>query len=157
MKNNSTSLEKEFLAKILKYCAYRERSWKEVEDKLLEWQVPHAMQERIIKFIKDEKYVDATRFTSSFIRGKIQIKKWGKLKVKNELIQKKMWSEEAAQSIDDIDENEYIETLRQLLCKKLKSIKDENTLICKSKLYRYALSKGYESNLIHQLLKELLK
>jgi SOS response regulatory protein OraA/RecX len=48
--------EKQILAKILKYCAYRERTWKEVNQKLYEYHTSDEIKERIITFLKEENY-----------------------------------------------------------------------------------------------------
>ena len=48
-----------------------------------------GVKEHIIKNILTdlilEKFIDEQRFSESFCRGKFRIKRWGKLKIKNEL------------------------------------------------------------------------
>ena len=44
---------------------------------------------QIINSLTIEKYIDEERFAISYCQGKFNIKKWGKQKIKNELIKKK--------------------------------------------------------------------
>lgn len=156
MKKSVSLEEKEILAKILKYCAYRERTWQEVKQKLYEYQTTEEAKERIIAFLKEENYVSDERYTQSYVRGKVNIKKWGKQKIKNELRSKNIKGEDVENALSDIDDTAYRQTLVDLLHKKNASLKDEVKNDRRNKLVRYALSKGYEMNLIFECLKEIL-
>ncbi len=156
MKKSISLDEKEILAKILKYCAYRERTWQEVNQKFYEYNTPDDVKERITAFLKEENYVNNERYTQSYVRGKVNIKKWGKQKIKSELRNKNIKGEEVESALNDIDEVAYKNTLMDLLIKKNKSVKDEIKNDRKNKLIRYALSKGYEMSLIIECLKEII-
>ena len=54
----------------------------------------------------------------------------------------------------EIDEDEYIKTLRKLLESKSRLIKESNAVKKKFKLLNYATSKGYEQSLIMEMLNE---
>jgi len=148
--------EKQILAKILKYCAYRERTWKEVNQKLYEYHTSDEIKERIITFLKEENYVNDERYTQSYVRGKVNIKKWGKQKIKNELLHKNISGEDVKKALDKIDETAYKKSLIDLLNKKNKSLKDEIKNDRRNKLLRYALSKGYEMDLVFNCLNEII-
>ena len=51
-----------------------------------EWGVEEDIIKNILTDLILEKFIDEQRFSESFCRGKFRIKKWGKLKIKNELI-----------------------------------------------------------------------
>lgn len=156
MKKTVSLDEKEILAKILKYCAYRERTMQEVKQKLYEYQASEEVKEKIITFLKEENYVNDERYTQSYVRGKVNIKKWGKQKIKSELRNKNIKGEEVDNALNDIDEASYKQTLMELLIKKNNSLKDEIKNDRRNKLVRYGLSKGYEMNLIFECLKEII-
>jgi regulatory protein len=156
MKKTVSLDEKEILAKILKYCAYRERTMQEVKQKLYEYQASEEVKEKIITFLKEENYVNDERYTQSYVRGKVNIKKWGKQKIKSELRNKNIKGEEVDNALNDIDEASYKKTLMELLIKKNNSLKDEIKNDRRNKLVRYGLSKGYEMNLIFECLKEII-
>ena len=54
---------------------------------------------------------------------------------------------------EDLNEN-YLQTLKLLIEKKAKETKDKNLLIRNSKIARYLASRGFEQDLIWELLKE---
>ena len=57
-------------------------------------------------------------------------------------------------SCSEIDEVQYLETLRQLLFTKSEQIDSENEFVRKDKIASYAIQKGYEAELVWKLLKE---
>ena len=80
---NFTVDEIEF--KLKQYCSYQDRCHNEVEKKLKTFDViPEAREQIIIKLI-NENYLNETRFSKSFVRGKFKIKNWGKRKIILEL------------------------------------------------------------------------
>lgn len=148
---------KEATIKLMQYCAYRDRSHKEVEDKLEEMRMIPAAREQIIIKLMQEDFLNEERFARSFVRGKFRIKKWGRLKIKNELKQRQISAPIINLALSEIDENVYLSTLNQLLEKKKSLIKEENSYILKQKLGNYLLQKGYESYLIFGLMDEILE
>ena len=85
----STSIKtytvKEATVKLMQFCAYRERTHKEVEDKLKDMNMIPEAQEQIIMQLMQENFLNEERFAKSFARGKFRIKKWGKRRIVNEL------------------------------------------------------------------------
>lgn len=148
---------KEATIKLMQYCAYRDRSHKEVEDKLEEMRMIPAAREQIIIKLMQEDFLNEERFARSFVRGKFRIKKWGRVKIKNELKQRQISTPIINLALSEIDENVYLSTLNQLLEKKKSLIKEENSYILKQKLGNYLLQKGYESYLIFGLMDEILE
>ena len=73
-KFKSYSVE-EALQKLMHFCAYRDRSQKEVEDKLNEMHMIDAAKEKIIIELMQEGFLNEERFARSFVRGKFRIKK----------------------------------------------------------------------------------
>ena len=56
-----------------------------------EWGVKEDIIKNILTDLILEKFIDEQRFFSeSFCRGKFRIKRWGKLKIKNELKMRKI-------------------------------------------------------------------
>jgi regulatory protein len=54
--------------------------------------------------------------------------------------------------MNEIAPADYRTTLTELLDKKRRTLRDDSPLVVKQKLVRYALSKGYESDLVWQVL-----
>lgn len=140
------------LMKLQSWCAYQERCQHDVRNKLYEigmWQ--EAVENIIVKLIEDN-FLNEERFAMAFARGKFNIKKWGRVKIKQELKQKRVSDYCLKKALQQIDETEYITTLKTLLEIKGKLIKEKNPIKFKYKLISYALSKGYERDLIFDIL-----
>jgi regulatory protein len=85
MHNTKSYTVDEAQQKLEHYCAYQERCHKEVEEKLKSMHmIPAAIDQIIGKLITDN-YLNETRFAQSFARGKFRIKKWGKVRILNQL------------------------------------------------------------------------
>jgi regulatory protein len=108
----------------------------------------------MIELINDE-FIDEERYARSFCRGKFKIKKWGKRKIEFELKKKKISSVCIKKGMEEIDFKEYLKQLNNQAEKKNKLIKDKNHFNRKSKLAKYLIDKGYESNLVWEEIKEM--
>lgn len=95
-------------------------------------------------------FMNEERFAEAFVSGKFRIKKWGKLKIKRHLKQKKISDYSINKGLAQIQDEEYLETLKQLAENKL--VKGKNDWEKKSKLKRYLANKGYENDLINEVL-----
>ena len=102
---------KEATLKLMQYCAYRDRSHKEVEEKLREMRMIPAACEQIIIQLMQENFLNEERFARSFVRGKFRIKKWGRIKIKQELKFREISAPLIKIALTEIDEKEYLKTL----------------------------------------------
>ena len=97
----------EIKQKMVNYCVYQDRCHQEVEHFLL---IPEAKDE-IFLFLMKENYLNEERFTRSYIRGKFNIKHWGKNKIKNHLKFKGISEKLIVKCFDEIDEDDYQKTI----------------------------------------------
>jgi len=148
---------KEATVKLMQFCAYRDRSHKEVEEKLRAMRMIPAAQEQIIIQLMQEDFLNEERFARSFARGKFRIKKWGKVKITQELKFKKISAPIIKLALTEINQEEYISTLYEIAEKKLKLLKEPDKYKQKRKLADFLLRRGYESSLVFEVTNELLK
>ena len=140
----------------MQFCAYRDRSQKEVEDKLAEMRmIPQAREEIIIKLMQ-EGFLNEERFARSFVRGKFRIKKWGRIKIKQELKLKQISAPIIRLAMEEIDEKAYFSTLCELAKKKLNLLREPDSFKLRKKLSDHLLRKGYEANLVFEVTADLL-
>ena len=147
-----TDSQKDVLRKAALFCAYQERTQQEVRSRLKEWGVWGDDAEEIIAELINQNYLNEERFAKAFAGGKFRVKGWGKRKIKQHLQQRGITGYNFDQAMKEIAPEDYRTTLVDLLDKKRRSIRDDNPLVVKQKLVRYALSKGYESELIFAVL-----
>ena len=82
------------------------------------------------------------------------MKQWGRIKIKYELKQKYVSEYLIKKAMKAIDEEDYWATAQKLYDQKLKQLKGEtNIFIRKRKLTDYLMQKGYEQNIISELLR----
>jgi len=144
--------------KILEYfCAYQERCHKEVENKLTELRMIPEAKEQIILHLLENNFLNEERFAKAFVRGKFNFKKWGKIKIKNELKFRNISSYNIKVSLKEIDDDLYQETIQEVAQKKVNLIRDPNSFKKKQKLIKYLLSKGYESEFVYKIANELIE
>lgn len=155
--DNKFYSKEQILQKLETFCAYRERCEAEVKQKLFSLQVKNEDVDFYIQYLKENNFLNETRFAASFSRGKFNIKNWGKIKIKQALQVKQIDANKIQQSLEQIDTTDYLSKLKNLLIKKNKNIREEDENKRKQKLFAYALQKGYESTLIHQAIKEIKK
>jgi regulatory protein len=135
-------------------CAYQERCQQEMRDKLYEWGLHSNEVENIIAVLISTNFLNEERFAKAFAGGKFRIKKWGKVKIKIELKKRKISDYCIRKGLAEIDDIEYIKTLKDILSKKLKENTKGKIQIRNYKAAQYAQSRGYEGDLIRDIIKQ---
>ena len=142
------------LDKMAKYCAYQERCVKDVRDKLKTFDIPQKEKDEILDYLLDNRFVNDERFAKSFVRGKINQSGWGVNKIRFHLIQKGIDKEIIDEALGQTDEEAYRQRLIDILKTKSKTVKAANDFEKKRKLAAYAMQKGFEGNLVWDILKD---
>jgi regulatory protein len=145
-------MNKQFLQKAAGFCAYQERTHAEVRERLREWCIYNDEAEEMIVWLIENNYLNEERFAKAYAGGKFRIKNWGRLRIKNELKMKGLSEYCIKVGLAEIEEKEYQNKLRELLEKKKEEYDFENQYLKNQKLARYFIGKGYESNLVWDLL-----
>ncbi|WP_055444285.1 regulatory protein RecX [Lacinutrix himadriensis] len=139
------------------YCAYQERSHKEVVTKLKDMRmIPDAIDVIVVHLIQNN-FLNEERFAKAFVRGKFRIKKWGKNRLKLELKRKDISRTIIDIALKEIDAADYLETFHALAEKKAETIKEPNSYKKKKKLADYLLYRGWESPLVYDIVNTLIK
>lgn len=153
MGGNKKSLTAEqALQKLKHYCGYQERCHSEVREKLYKLEVSKKDHDAIIASLIEEGYLNEERFAIAFAGGKFRIKQWGKLKIQNALKQKQVSDYSINKALKQIKNNEYIAALKKLGEEKYASLKEEKRLIRQKKTIDYLLQKGFEMELIREVI-----
>ena len=142
--------------KIKHYCAYQERSHSEVKDKLYGFGLNRKEVDEQLSKLIEENYLNEERFAIQFAGGKFRMKKWGRVKIKYELRKKQVSDYCIKKALASIDETDYEKVLNKLFEEKRASLRSEkNIFIKKKKLQTHLMQKGYEAELVNELLKGL--
>lgn len=146
---------KEAFLKAASYCAYQERCESEVKTKLMALGIRGYDIQEIIDLLKSENFLNEQRFAQQYASGKFRVKKWGKMKISQALMQKGVADDCIHQGLSEINEREYRDTLHSLLRKKWASLSLNDLYKKKSKVVNYGLSKGFEPNVIWEIIREI--
>ncbi len=138
--------------KMVHYCAYQERCMSDVTTKIKEFKLQERIEETLIAYLIKENYLNEERFARVYAGGKFRINKWGKNKIYRALQEKKVPELFILEALNEIDKNEYLSTLKNLIAKKSRELKETNIIKRNKKLATFAASKGFENNLIWDVL-----
>jgi len=146
-----------WLQKLRHFCAYQERSHADVEQKLWDLKVRKSEHGELIATLIEEDYLNEERFARAFVGGKFRMKDWGRKKIIYALKENKVSEYNIKKAMKEINEGDYLKTLNGLAEKKYALLKGEQYLVRKKKTMDYLLQKGYESDLVNDALKNLVK
>ncbi len=140
--------QREALEKMAKYCAYQERCQSEVRQKLFNSGLSDEEIENVICDLIEQNFIDEERFARAFVRGKFRQKGWGKIKIQQHLNQKQISDYCIRKGFEEISKEEYLTKLDEIITKKALNLTHESEFIRRQKTAQYAISRGYESNLV---------
>jgi regulatory protein len=145
---------KEAKLKLAGYCAYQERSQKEVRKKLYELGVYGDDTEEVIVELIADNFINEERFAKAYIGGKFRIKRWGRNKILSAIKQHDVSDYCIRSGMKEIDEDDYRNTLEHLIESKNESLQEENLFVKRNKIAKTLIAKGFEPELVWQYLKE---
>nr|WP_184874019.1 regulatory protein RecX [Chryseobacterium sp. G0240] len=144
----------EIKQKLVNYCVYQDRCHAEVEQKMREFLLIDEAKEEILLYLMKENYLNEERYTRSYIRGKFYIKHWGRNKIKMYLKQKQISEKMISSCFDEIDEDDYRNTIARIYedySSKQKGIQEYQK---KSKTIKYLMSRGFEYEIIGEVIND---
>jgi regulatory protein len=147
---------REAYQKVTAFCAYQERSIQEVKEKLYALEVEEEVVEAIVEQLVEDKFISQERFAKAFAGGKFRLKKWGRNKIRQELKMRGLTDAQIRLGLQEIDPDLYEQALFDLLEKKHRLEKTTSNLERKQKLLRFGLSKGYEQDMIWDVINVLI-
>ena len=149
--------KKEALVKAQNLCSQQEKCKSDIIKKLYDWKASPSDFDDIINDLLKDKFIDEQRYAISYTKEKFRFNKWGKIKIEYSLNQKNIPHNYIQNALEEINETDYDVLLENELLKKLKTIKDTDEYTIKSKLLRYALSKGFENGKVFDITSSILK
>ena len=140
------------LNKVMAICAGREMCNSDINQKLISWGVKVDDADKILDLLTQGKFIDEERYAVAFVKDKFRYNKWGKIKIGAALRMKRIPDEMIRKALESINDAEYLDLLKSIIIKHKKTVKAKNQFDLKGKLLRHCFSKGFESQLIYDLL-----
>lgn len=148
-------LYKTALTKVMALCSRIEYCSGDIRKKLQQWGVSADDENKIIGALVKENFINEERYSNAFVRDKFRHNRWGKSKIAAHLKAKGISGDIIRTALGEIDNEEYMNTIKNLITAHKKKLKAKNQYDMKGKLLRYGLSKGFESSLLYDLLNEI--
>ncbi|MGB4773458.1 MAG: regulatory protein RecX [Chitinophagaceae bacterium] len=149
--------KEEALQKLRHYCAYQERCHQEVKEKLYSFGLYRDDVDQAISILIEENYLNEERFACAFVGGYFRSKHWGRVKIMHALKQKGVSAYCIKKGMQEIDEDAYNKTIRDLVEKKMEQLKGEGLQAYqkKFKVSQYMMQRGFETPLVQAALADL--
>ncbi|EKD99764.1 MAG: hypothetical protein ACD_22C00180G0002 [uncultured bacterium] len=160
---NNQKLYEAILNKTLNFLAYSQRSRKEVVDRIntylykknLLTTEKEEIKVKIMEEVDNLKLLDDKVYAKMYVEGKIRSKKpVSKRKLTEFLYKKGIGRGIIEETLSTYNKNDERELIKDLITKKLRSIKDTDSRVIKRKLASYILGKGFAPE---QVFEELEK
>jgi regulatory protein len=150
-------MDRLILQKAASYCAYQERTQDEVKQRLKKWNVWGEEADEIVAELISMNYLSEERFAKTYAGGKFRVKNWGRMKIRQELHRRGLSEYSIQKGMNEIQDEAYVAGLKELLGKKklLLAKTETDPFKLKQKLARFALGKGYESELVWKEIENL--
>ena len=138
-------------------CSKQEKCCLDINNKLKEWNIPDDEAGKIITSLIRDNYINEDRYAEIMGREKFLFNKWGKIKIRFALKQKKLPEDSIIKALDKIDDNVYLDTLKNELLKKYRSLTGKNVAQIKNKLFRFGYSRGFEQDIIYKTINQIIE
>lgn len=147
--------QEEAFEKLTTFCAYQDRCPWEIRRKLYEKGIKDEPAEQLIAELIAEEFVNEERYARAFARGKFRLKKWGRNRIRMELKMREIPEVLIRKGLNEIDPEEYYDTLLTQTEKKWESTHESDSFKKKYKVTQYLMAKGYEMDLVKEAVESL--
>lgn len=141
--------------KLAAKCSMSEICSGEALDKLHQWGLGSSNAYEIVQNLINDRFIDDKRFAGIWVRDKLYNAHWGRIKIRNSLRMKRLESDIIECALrENFDSERYYANLASALRIKARGLPSPLTYDAKTKLARFAISRGYEPSLVQEMLNE---
>ena len=110
---------------------------------------------KIITKLIDDGYLNESRFSKEFTRGKFNHKNWGRIRIRIELKKRKISKKNIEIGLDELDENNYIKKFNELFERQLDKQNHKIDMYSKKKIFDYFKYRGWENDMVFNKINAL--
>ena len=138
-----------------RFCSFRERSPQEVLEKLHSWGIAEADSHDLVAELIEMNFINEQRFANAYCNDKFEFNSWGKQKIKSGIYPHRISEKAILSALDRIDPTKYEARLFDLASKKWNRLEGEEEAKRKQKTVNFLAGKGYELDLIWNIISSL--
>lgn len=153
---NRELIVKEAYSKMAQLCSRSEQCTADIRKKMMVYELVDEIVEEVITKLQKDKFIDDERFVKAYVSDKFRLNKWGKIKMRHYLKQKGLSDDLINEGLDSIDDEKYIAVLLKTMKDKAKTIKKKEKFEKMGQIIRFAKNRGFEPELIHRYLNEVV-
>ncbi len=154
MKKQPSISQAQAISKLEHYCAYQERCQSEVLKKMNDLNVSAQIRNAVLAHLSKKNFLNESRFAIAFARGKFRLKHWGRHKIAIELKARKIGEKDIQKALKELDEPVYQKALHTLAKKWWSQSREKDLIKRKPKLAAYLIGRGWEHDLVYDMLKD---
>lgn len=150
-------IKNEAFKKMAAVCSRSEQCSPDIRKKLIAFGLNEAETDEVIGKLKSEKFIDDERFAKAYVAEKFRLNKWGRVKIRYYLKAKGLNDQIIETGLDNLDEEKYKAALLETMKEKARKVKKKSKYEKMAQIIRFAQSRGYEPELIHRHMNEVLE
>lgn len=158
--NKIKKTEQEAYQRLSALCVTAEYCLADMRKKMARWELVDEegdpmnenAEERILKRLVQERFVDENRFAHAYVRDKSRYNRWGRIRIEQELRRRNIPVLIIEDALTELVDEDNLNTLRTLIERKRPSVKGKNDYEIRMKLIRFALSRGFVMDDIRRVL-----
>lgn len=154
--NSTDDLLQEAYASMASLCSRSEHCSFDIRSKIVTKGLEADAAEEILAKLIEDKFIDDERYIRSYISDKFRFNRWGRVKMRHYLRMKNLPDHLIEAGLNEIEMEKYKETLLKTLKEKARSVKTKDKYEKMGQIIRFAQNRGFEPELIHRYLNEVL-
>lgn len=145
------------LADLMRYASRAERSCGDAMRLMRTWGVPEGDRAGVLARLVKDGFINDNRFAAAYVREKSGLSGWGVHKIRTGLRGKGIPKDIIEQAIaSEYRQEDAVSRLEDIITKKMKCIKGGTKYEIKGKLFRFALSRGYEYDAVADVVERIV-
>ena len=146
------------LQSLMRMCARSERSSGDALRLMKRWGVTDEEARKVLARLQADRFIDDARFAEAFVRDKLNLSGWGAYKIKMSLRAKGVSREIIEEVVTPMFEaTDMEERLVEIMQRKMRTLKFSSPYDAKTKLIRFAVSRGYDMELVLRCASKIVK
>jgi len=154
---NREIIVREAYSKMAQLCSRSEQCSVDIRKKMVAYEIVDELVEEIMTKLKEEKFIDDERYVKAYISDKFRLNKWGKIKMRHYLKAKGLSNNLIEAGLNEINDDQYKKVLIATLKEKARKVKSDDKFDKMGQIIRFAQNRGFEPEIIHRYLSEVVK
>ena len=146
----------EAFKKMAALCSRSEQCSPDIRKKLIAFGLNEDEAEDVLENLKGEKFIDDERFAKAYVAEKFRINKWGRIKIRYYLKAKGLDEQTIEAGLGNLDKEKYKAALLKTMKEKARKLKKKNKYEKMGQIIRFAQSRGFEPELIHRHMDDIV-